>query len=126
VTWAAALFVAATFLALLGLARAPKYASEAFARTKQAVAAVRDPALGERDKERLLRTSAGRLAVLFGTLIVMGAVAAAIPLGIVALLGALSIVDFAAVVDTTMSWEFLLVASALALAASLVRRKGRA
>lgn len=125
-TWVAALFVVAAFVGIAHLLRMVPRAQEVLARSRQAVADLRDPDLGEIERERAVQAHAGRLLLLFLILTASAAVALAVPFGAVALLDAAGVLSLDAVVDLTVSPAFLVGTIAGGFAAWWVLRRRRA
>lgn len=110
-TWAAALFVVVAFVVLAQLLRIPTRASNVIRRSRTAVADLRNTELDDREKERAMQSHATSLFGLFAILTATSAVALAVPVGVIALLDAAEVLDAQAVLETGVSWEFLLVAT---------------
>jgi hypothetical protein len=90
---------------------------------KLALTDLRNPGLDDDTKEIALQRYAKRLFGLFLVLTLGGAGALFLPLGCIWLLEQLGVLSFDAVIDTTLSWEFLLATTLLALVIFWIVRK---
>jgi hypothetical protein len=90
---------------------------------KLALTDLRNPGLDDDAKEIALQRHAKRLFGLFLLLTLGGAAALFLPVGLIWLLEQLGLLSFNAVIDTTLSWEFLLASTLLALAILWIARK---
>jgi hypothetical protein len=124
-TWAAALFLVAAFLVLARWFRVPARVRAVLGDGRRAFHDLRDPSLGERDKERAVQSHAGRLLLGFVGITLASAVAVALPFGVVALLDAAGVVELDAVLARTVSPAFLLVVTPLAVVAAVILRGHR-
>jgi hypothetical protein len=124
-TWAAALFVVAAFLVLAKLFRVAALAQAVLGSSRRAFHDLRDPALGERDKERAVQSHARRLLLLFLGITAASAAAAVLPFGVVALLDAAGVVRFDAVLQRTVSPAFILFATVIGVGAAALLHKRR-
>jgi hypothetical protein len=115
VTWVAALFIVVAFLVLAWVLRVQAHAAEVMQRSRRAVAAMRDASLSEREKERSMREQARRLFVLFVILTASGVIALLVPIGLLAALEAMGLLDLGKVMETALSWEFLVVVSLIGI-----------
>lgn len=124
-TWAAGLFVVAAFLALAKWFHVPALAQAVLGHSRRAFHDLRDPALDARDRERAVQSHARRLLLLFLGITGASAAAALVPLGVVALLDAVGVVEFDAVVQRTVSPAFILVVTAIGVVAAALLHKRR-
>lgn len=120
--WAAAFLLVMGFLALLFAFGVPDRAKAAIDRSRQALAVVRDKQLSDLEKEKAMQEHAKRMFGLFATITLTSALALAIPVGIVALLDYAQVLDMQTVLDRTLSWQVLVAATVIGLAAFAVRR----
>lgn len=118
-TWAGAMFVCATFLLLTKVFRVAPIARAVFGCTRRAVRDLRDPNLGDLERERAVRSHALRLLRLFVVIALAALAALALPLGLIALLDAAGVMQLDAVIALTTTPLFLLVATALVAGAAL-------
>lgn len=109
--WTAALLLVLACLGLLRVLRVPQRAAAVLVRTKQAVADIRSKTLSDLDKERAMRAHSVALFGQFLLITALTLLALAIPAGVVWLLGKAELIDFEAVLDATLSWSVLLVAT---------------
>lgn len=117
-SFAAAVVAVAACLLLAVCLRVPSLALASFRRAGAALRDLRDPALGERERERVVRGHALGLFAGFLRLAAAGAAAVGLPLGGVALLAAAGAVDFDAVVAWTVNPGLLLGAGVVAAVAA--------
>ncbi len=123
--WAAALGVVAAFVVLAKLFRVPGLAHAVFDQSRRAFGDLRDPALGEREKEGSIRSHARHLLLLFVFISLASIAALALPLGLVVLLDRAGLLDFDAVVQRTVSPAFLLVVTPLGIVLALLLHRRR-
>lgn len=116
-TWIAAAFLVIAFLVLLQLLRVPAVVAEIGATGRLALQTLRDRALDDAAKEKVMRAGSLRLLLLFVRIALRTAVALAVPAGVVALLAAVDVVDFETVLARTLSWQILVGATVLGLLA---------
>ena len=121
-TVAAVLLACAAFLVALRLARLERFALDALASFRKAVAAMRDDALADEEKERIVQQSAVRLMTRFATITLIGAVVLAAPVGVLLALDAFGVASFNAAVDLSLSWEVITGTCIAAAVVWLVRR----
>lgn len=114
-TWIAAAFLVVAFLVLLQLMRVPARVTEIGTVGRSALATLRDPGLSDADKEKAMRAGSLRLLGLFLRIASATAVALLVPAGVVALAATTGVVDFATVLECTLSWQVLLGATMLGL-----------
>ena len=121
-SWVAALFVLVAFLVLVRVLRIPDRTTQIMRRGRLAAADLKNPKLDEREKERAVQAHAVRMFLMF--LVISGCflVALAVPLGIVALLELGGVVDSQAVLEVSVSWEFLIVALVIGIGVLAYRR----
>lgn len=102
----ALLIVAGFALILRALKLVPK-AAEAVNLARHSLADLRNPELDDDAKEAAMRRYAKRLLALFFILTLGSAVAALIPFGIIYLLDIVHLVSFTAVLEATITWQFI-------------------
>ena len=102
-----AVFIVIGFAAIAYLLRLPKYAGEVFTKVNSAMLALRDPDLGDDQKEKLLQQYAIRMFALLGILTGGSVLALTVPLGLVWTLGLVQIMSFDGVLETLVQWEFI-------------------
>ena len=83
--------------------------------SNRALADLRNRELDDYAKEVAMQSHAKRLFALFLLLLFGGALALILPLGIIYLLEVGGILSFQAVIDTTISWEFLVPTTVVSL-----------
>jgi hypothetical protein len=84
---------------------------------------LREPSLDDDARERALQSHAKRLFALFFLLTAGAALALALPAALIWVLDALGLVSFDAVVDMTLSWQFLLATTLVGTAAWWLMRR---
>jgi hypothetical protein len=84
---------------------------------QSSVAVLRDPSLDDDARERALQAHAKQLFALFFLLTTGAALALALPAGLIWILDALRVVSLRAVVEMTLSWQFLLGTTLVGVAA---------
>lgn len=97
-------------LRMLGLVPASR---EVVSTARRAAAVIKAPELSDREKEAQTRAAAIRLFALFGTITLRAAVALAVPVLVIMLLGLTDIVAAPDVIEASMSWP-VVVASTIA------------
>ncbi len=113
-TWIAALGLVLAFMALISLFGVVARARQVIARSRQALADIRSTSLSELDKEHAVQAHARSLFSSFLVITLLSAVALAIPIGLIALLGAVDVVNYDSVLEATLSWQILLSATVIA------------
>jgi len=125
VTVAVALFVVLGFVVVVLKTDVVGHASHATERVRASVRVVRDPSLGDDEKERHLRRGAGALLGLFVRIAASTALALALPLAAVWLLDRAGVASWDAVTALLVRIDFLGVVSVAGLAGGWVARRGR-
>lgn len=118
-----ALGLIVAFMALLSLLRVPTRAQAVVARSRQAIADMRSTSLNELEKEHAVQAHARSLFSSFFVITVLSAVALGLPVGLVALLASLEVVEFDVVMAATLSWPILLAATAIGFAMFALRKR---
>ena len=120
-TLAAVVLASAAFLVALRLSRLERFAVDALASFRHAVAAMRNDTLADDEKERIVQQSAVRLIKHFATITLIGAAVLAAPVGVLLALDALGVASFQAAIDLSLRWEVIVGASVAAVVVWLVR-----
>ena len=110
-------------MSLLSLLRVPTRAQAVVARSRQAIADMRSTSLNELEKEHAVQAHARSLFRSFFVITVLSAVALGLPVGLVALLASLEVVEFDVVMAATLSWPILLAATAIGFAMFALRKR---
>jgi hypothetical protein len=105
---AGAIFLVVGFVALVRMFGLIRRCGEVFDLARASLAVLRNPSLDDDAKESALQTHATRLFSLFFLLTAGTGLALALPAGIIWILDALQVVSLRAVLDVTLSWQFLL------------------
>jgi len=105
---AGAIFLVVGFVALVRMFGLIRRCGEVFDLARASLAVLRNPSLDDEAKESALQSHATRLFSLFFLLTVGAGLALALPAGIIWILDALRVVSLRAVLDCTLSWQFLL------------------
>lgn len=108
---AGACLLVAGFLVLFKLLGLAEKSLEAIQIAKRALADIRSPELDDYAKEKALQGHAKHLFALFFVLTVGGFAALLIPAALIWLLEKLDLLVFDSVLETTLSWPFLVVSS---------------
>ena len=105
---AGAIFLVVGFVALVRIFGLVRKCGEVLDLARASLAVMRNPALDDAHKERALQSHATRLFSLFLLLTAGAGLALALPAGMIWILDALEVVSLRAVLDVTLSWQFLL------------------
>ena len=122
-TWAAALFLVVAFMALLGAFGVPARAGAAVARSRAAIADLRNRALSDLDKEQAMQAHSRALFGLFLVITALSALALLLPSLLVWLGAVAGWYGFEAALDATLSWPILLGACVLGCGLYWLRRR---
>ena len=90
---------------------------------QQAFVTLGDPGLDDRQKETRLRGQAGRLFKLFFIIVGICMIALGVPLAIVWLMDKLGWLNLKHVIDMTLSWQFIVGASIIMIAAAWISER---
>ena len=121
-TLTAVLLACGVFLIALRLSRLERFALDALASFRNGVAAMRNDALADDEKERIVQQSAIRLMTHFATITLVGAAVLAAPVGVLLALDALGVTSFQAAVDLSLRWEVITGTCIATFVVWLVRR----
>ena len=121
-TLAAVLLACAAFLVALRLSRLERFALDTIAAFRKAIAAMRNDALAEEEKERLVQEGAVHLMKHSAAFALIGVAVLAVPVLVLLTLDALGIASFQAAVDLSLRWEVISGTCVAAAAVWLVRR----
>lgn len=102
-----ALLIVVGFGAILHALKLVDKAREVVELARRSVSDLRNPELDDEAKEAAMRGYAKRLFGLFLILTLGSAVAVLIPVGVVYLLDVANLVSFTAVLETTVTWQFI-------------------
>ena len=105
---AGAIFLVVGFVALVRIFGLIRKCGDVFDLVKSSLAVLRNPSLDDDAKESALRSYATRLFSLFLFLTLGAALALALPAAVIWILDVLQVVSLRAVIDVTLSWQFLL------------------
>ncbi len=120
---AGAIFLVAGFVALVRLFGLVKKCGNVVDLARSSLAVLNNPSLGDDVKERTLQGHATRLFSLFLTLTLGAALALALPAGLIWILDVLEVVSLRAVIEVTLSWQFLLGSTLFGVLAWQLTRK---
>jgi uncharacterized oligopeptide transporter (OPT) family protein len=105
---AGAIFLVVGFVALIRMFGLIKKCGDVFDLVKSSLAVLRNPSLDDDAKESAMQSYARQLFLLFLLLTLGAALALALPAGVIWILDVLQVVSLRAVIDVTLSWQFLL------------------
>lgn len=108
-TYAGAIFLVIGFIIVASALGVIARAKEVVARSKQSLRDLRDPALDDDAKEKLIQGHAVRLFALFGILVGIAVAALGVPVLMVWLADRLGLVSLEAVLALTVSWQFIVI-----------------
>jgi hypothetical protein len=114
---AGAIFLVVGFVALVKAFGLVRKCGEVLALARSSLAVLRNPALDDDAKESALQSNAMKLFSLFVLLTGGAALALALPAGLIWILDVLHIVSLRAVLETTLSWQFLLASTLIGVVA---------
>ena len=121
---AGAIFLVVGFVALVRVFGLVRKCGHVFDLVRSSLAVLRDPSLDDDAKEGAMQRHAVRLFSLFVALTLGAALALALPAGVIWMLDVLRLVSLRAVIEVTLSWQFLLGTTLLGvLAWRLMRRR---
>jgi hypothetical protein len=100
-----------------------KKCGDVFDLVKSSLAVFRNPALDDDAKESALQSYARQLFALFLFLTLGAALALALPAGVIWILDVLQVVSLRAVIEVTLSWQFLLGSTLFGVLAWRLTRK---
>jgi hypothetical protein len=120
---AGAIFLVVGFVALVRMFRLMKKCGDVFDLVKSSLAVFRNPALDDDAKESALQSYARQLFALFLFLTLGAALALALPAGVIWILDVLQVVSLRAVIEVTLSWQFLLGSTLFGVLAWRLTRK---
>ena len=121
-TLAAVILACAAFLVALNLSRLERLTLGVIASFRIAVAAMRNDALADDEKERLVRQSAVHLMNHFAAITLIGAAVLAVPVLVLLALDAFGATSFQAAVDLSLRWEVISGTCVAAVVVWLLRR----
>ena len=105
---AGAIFLVVGFVSLVRMFGLVRRSGEVFDLARASLAVLRNSSLDDAAKESALQSHATRLFSLFFLLTAGAGLALALPAGIIWILDVLQVVSLRAVLDVTLSWQFLL------------------
>lgn len=121
---AGAVFLVIGFVLLVRMFGLVGKCRHVFDLVQSSVAVLRDPSLDDDARERALQSHAKQLFGLFFLLTAGAVLALALPAGLIWLLDVLRVVSLRAVLEMTLSWQFLTATTLLGAAAwRLMRRR---
>ena len=120
---AGAIFLVVGFVALIRIFGLVRKCGEVLDLARASLAVMRNPSLDDAHKERELQSHATRLFSLFVLLTAGAGLALALPAGMIWILDALEVVSLRAVLDVTLSWQFLLGSTLVGVAAWRMTRR---
>jgi len=120
---AGAIFLVVGFVTLVRIFGLVGKCGEVFDVARASLAVMRNPPLEDAHKERALQSHAARLFSLFLLLTAGVGLALALPAGMIWILDALEVVSLRAVLDVTLSWQFLLGSTLVGVAAWRLTRR---
>ena len=122
-TWAAAILIAIGFLALARLLRVTTRAAALIDTSRAALSTLRNQQLAEAAKEQALRRHTLELLAGLGAVLPLTLAALMFPIGLVWVLDLCGAVRLSEVLELTVTWEFLVVATIVAIAYALFLRR---
>jgi hypothetical protein len=122
---AGAIFLVVGFVVLVRMFGLIGRCSEVFELARASLAVLRNPSLDDEAKESALQSHATRLFSLFFLLTAGAGLALGLPAGIIWILDALQVVSLRAVLEVTLSWQFLLGSTLVGVAAWRLKRGPR-
>lgn len=121
---AGAVFLVIGFVLLVRMFGLVGKCQHVFDLVQSSMAVLRDPSLDDHARERALQSHAKQLFGLFFLLTAGAALALALPAGLIWILDVLRVVSLRAVLEMTLSWQFLTVTTLVGVAAwGLMRRR---
>jgi len=120
---AGAIFLVVGFVALVRIFGLVRKCNEVLDLARASLAVMRNPSLDDSHKERALQSHATRLFSLFLLLTAGAGLALALPAGMIWILDALEVVSLRAVLEVTLSWQFLLGSTLVGVAAWRMTRR---
>ena len=114
---AGAIFLVVGFVALVKAFGLVRKCGEVLDVARSSLAVLRNPALDDDAKESALQSNAVKLFSLFVLLTAGAALALALPAGLIWVLDVLQVVSLRAVLEVTLSWQFLLASTVIGLVA---------
>jgi hypothetical protein len=105
---AGAIFLVVGFVVLVRVFGLTRKCGEVFDLARASLAVLRNPSLDDAAKESALQSHATRLFSLFFLLTAGAGLALALPAGFIWILDVLQVVSLRAVLEVTLSWQFLL------------------
>ena len=106
-TLVAVLLACAAFLIALRLSPLERLVLDAAAAFRKAVATIRNDALADEEKERLVQEGALQLMKRFAAITMVGAATLAVPVLVLLALDALGVTEFQAAIDLSLRWEVI-------------------
>jgi uncharacterized oligopeptide transporter (OPT) family protein len=123
VSLAGAIFLVVGFVALVRMFGLIKKCGEVLDLVKSSLAVLRNPSLDDDAKEGALQSHAKQLFSLFLLLTLGAALALALPAGMIWILDVLQVLSLRAVIEVTLSWQFLLGSTLFGVVAWRLTRK---
>lgn len=121
-TLAAVVLAGVAFLVALRLSRLERFAVDALASFRNAMAAMRNDALADDEKERIVQQAAVRLMRYFATITLISAAVLAAPVGVLLAFDALGVASIQATLDLSLRWDVIVGASVAAVVVWLILR----
>ena len=114
---AGAIFLVVGFVVLVKVFGLLKKCSEVLDLARTSLAVLRNPSLDDDAKESALQSNAMKLFTLFLLLTAGAALALVLPAGLIWVLDLLHVVSLRAVLELTLSWQFLLASTVVGVIA---------
>jgi hypothetical protein len=114
---AGAIFLVVGFVVLVKVFGLPGKCSEVLDLARTSLAVLRNPSLDDDAKESALQSNAVKLFALFLLLTAGAALALVLPAGLIWVLDLLHVVSLRAVLELTLSWQFLLASTVVGVIA---------
>jgi hypothetical protein len=114
---AGAIFLVVGFVVLVKVFGLLGKCSEVLDLARTSLAVLRNPSLDDDAKESVLQSNAVKLFSLFLLLTAGAALALMLPTGLIWVLDRLQVVSLRAVLETTLSWQFLLASTVVGVVA---------
>ena len=108
-SYAGAVILVVGFLVLIKYLKVVEKSSKVITIARQSVMVVRDSETSDLQKEKALQKYTKELFSLFFDIVIVSLLALAIPFGLVWLMEVMGLLSVQSVIDTTLSWDFILV-----------------
>lgn len=124
-SYAGATFFVISFTILLFSLGLVRIAKDAIDISRQSVAILRNPKVTDLEKEKTIQANAIGLFVILGKILLISAIAIAVPLGLIYSLDMAGLLSFASVLEAMQDLKFLTIATVLGFIIYFVQKKIR-